>query len=172
MGSKKQKTPPKSDHKWPAGHGASGDEICVAVGDNVRKGRIHSVGYANKYGTPCVVRATFDNGKTFEFLSVFETSVFVFPAFAPDKAIEFAKKHKLFIVLRCCNNEVPVYGFVNQDYCDVVFVAGTVETATLRFIDGKFSSGKPEVDEGFEELRIEGSDEKLCDTPEEFEHYS
>lgn len=163
--------PKKSKSPWPAGHGKAGDQICIErSGRPALLGRILQVGYANEHGTPCVVRVGFKNRKPCH-INVFASGVHILPEDVPKKAAQFAKKYGLIVALSCCNNTELRYRFMTKQLCNVIYVTGTVEHAPFRFEDGHFRSGKPNIDDGFSEIRVEGADERLCPAPDDFIEY-
>lgn len=163
--------PKKSKSPWPAGHGKAGDQICVErSGEPALLGRILQVGYANEHGTPCIVRVGFPKRKQC-YINVFASGVHIMPEDIPKKAAAFAKKHGLLVALACGNNTELRYRFMTKDLCDVIYTTGEVSNARFRFERNRFSSGKPDLDDGFSELRVEGSDERLCPVPDDFDEY-
>lgn len=159
--------PEKSSKPWPKGCGAVGDKIAVLVKNTVKYGVIDEVGYDNEHGYPRVILATIGGKRKYFNVS----DITILPQDVPKEAAQFAAKHKLLAALDPHNDDDLRYYFVDKWLCRVDFVFGTVESARFYYRDGVFCSGKPSIEEGFSELRLEGDEDRLTDVPDNFHEY-
>ena len=161
--------PKKSEQRWPAGNGAVGDQIRIAIDERYVIGDIVAVGFANKHDTPCVVQAVFAGKR--RFVHVHDEGVIIIPANVPPRAARFAQQNNLTVILEPSNTEESHFQFVDRYFNKLLYATGTVELADFCFNGEYFYSGKPCVDDGFSELRFEHDSTRRLDVPEDFHEY-